>query len=128
MYIDGGSGAGQIVLGLYDAMGTGGAPGNKLAQTSAATTPLNTTGTSQWLTLPIPAVAIASGTSYWLAYEISGANVKYRTGAPGQGDQWSAPLYSGSGTTTFSTTMPSPFGTSASHFGDNPWSFYATVQ
>lgn len=64
--------SGTLRLGLYDATGAGGNPGNKLAETSILT-PVN-----GWNTVAVPPLNLASG-NYWLAYEVSTNNSQYLT-------------------------------------------------
>ena len=63
--------AGNLVLGIYDATGPGGKPGNLLAQTNGFTP---TTG---WNTQNvITPVALAAG-NYWLAYNPSNNSLSF---------------------------------------------------
>ena len=103
--------AGRLRLGVYDASGPGGGPGNKVAET-AEISPVN--GWNRATTSP---TVLARGT-YWLAYFPSSNSLAFVMNPNGTGGR----LYSlpyGPLPSKFSTT---PSGTQ-SH-----WSFYATLQ
>jgi hypothetical protein len=109
-YIDNASGAGMIQLGVYsDAAGY---PGSLLASTAVATNP--TPGA--WLTLPAGPATLSSGTTYWLAYTVSGPNITYRVGG-GAGLLGVAQPFG----------FPGTFPAGGAETGAS-WSFYASVQ
>src|SRR6185312_2218226 len=62
--------SGTMRLGLYDANGASGNPGNKLAETPVITP------TVGWNTVPVMQINLAAGT-YWLAYEVSTSGSQY---------------------------------------------------
>ena len=61
LYIDASSNASRLVLGVY--ADTGGHPGNLLAQSTLAGTPLN----AAWNTITLTSIALTSGKPYWVA-------------------------------------------------------------
>ena len=103
--------AGRLRLGVYDASGPGGGPGNKIAET-AEIRPVN-----GWNTGTTPPTVLPAG-SYWLAYfpsRNSLAFVKNLDGAEGR--YYSLPY----------GPLPSTFSTNPSSTQSH-WSFYATLQ
>jgi hypothetical protein len=103
--------AGQLVLGIYDATGSGGRPGALKAQTNAFTPTLG------WNTQNvITPVSLTPGT-YWLTYLPSDGNLHFPL-ANNSGTYWSASY-------AFAP-MPSSFPTATS--GTSHWSLYATLQ
>jgi hypothetical protein len=106
-----GSPAGNLRLGIYDASGSSGTPGNKIAET-AELTPV--TG---WNTANVSSpVSLAAG-SYWLAYLPSSNDLQFRRS--GSGTYVYCNLNYGPMPNTFCTPLVS---------GKDHWSFYATLQ
>jgi hypothetical protein len=103
-----------IELGLYT--DDAGAPGALLTSSAAVQNP--TPGA--WLSLPVSPVPIEIGTPYWLAYEVSGSTITFRSGAYG-------PLVClwGGAYGLMPATFPPPDSCGGSAL---PWSFYATLQ
>ena len=106
--------SGSLILGLYDATGPGGDPGNLLAVTNSFAT---VTG---WNTANVVTpVSLAAG-NYWLAYLPSSNNLGFLK----QNSSGSC-VYQGQ---TFSKGMPATFAASPSNCSPTTWSFYATVE
>jgi hypothetical protein len=116
-YIDPGSSpnsGASILLGVYS--DTGAFPNQLLAETSSVTDP--TPGA--WLTLSLTSsLSVTQGTSYWLAYEVSGSSINYLTGPVAGGKICGASVTFG----PMPATFPSPMSCNG-----YPWSFYATIQ
>ena len=105
--------AGNLVLGVYDATGPAGGPGNLLAQTNGF---VPTTG---WNTQNvITPVALATG-NYWLAYNPDNGSLDFKKQNNTGNCEYEAYTYSGTLPATFSTTPTSCTATT--------WSFYATL-
>jgi hypothetical protein len=102
---------GTLQLGVYDAAGANGNPGNKVAET-AAVTPIG-----GWNTIPVlTQVNLAAG-NYWLAYEVSSNSAQYLT-SYNQGPIVLTKQAFGALPVTFPA---SPTGSAGN------WSFYATL-
>ena len=102
---------GNLRLGIYDATGPGGGPGQLKAQT-ALFTPI-----SGWNTQNVVSpVSLAAGT-YWLAYLPSSGSLAFRMANSGSGKYYGYTY--GALPATFSTSPTS---------GTYHWSFYATLQ
>jgi hypothetical protein len=113
IYIDpASSGPDSIELGLYS--DNAGVPGTLLAATSSVNNPAPGT----WLVLTTTAATVTSGTNYWLAYEVSGPSVKYRTGDLSV-TVCGAPV---------SAYGPTPATYPSATCSGSGWSFYATIQ
>jgi O-glycosyl hydrolase len=103
--------AGSVILGIYNASGTGGGPGTLLATTNSFTP------VSGWSTANVTSpVTLAAGT-YWLAYEPSSNTLSFTKNSIGN-SEWMT--YSSFG------ALPATFGTVAGS-GTSIWSFYATL-
>jgi Putative collagen-binding domain of a collagenase len=102
--------AGSLILGLYDATGTGGGPGKLLATTASFATVFG------WNTQPVSATALAAGT-YWLAYTPSSNSLAFVKTSGGQ--YFAAAKAFGA--------MPSTFPLSGASTEVVHWSFYGTV-
>ncbi len=103
--------AGKLRLGVYDASGPGGGPGNKVAET-AEISPVN-----GWNTAATSPTVLAAGT-YWLAYHPSSNSLAFVKNPNGAGG-WLYSLPYG--------PLPSKFSTNPSSTKSN-WSLYATLQ
>ena len=103
--------AGKLRLGVYDASGPGGGPGNKVAET-AEISPVN--GWNKATTSP---TVLARGT-YWLAYFPSSNSLAFVKNPNGTGGRLYSLPYG---------PLPSKFSTTPSTTPSN-WSFYATLQ
>ena len=103
--------AGKLRLGVYDASGPGGGPGNKVAET-AEISPVN--GWNRAATSP---TVLAAGT-YWLAYHPSSNSLAFVKNPNGAGGGLYALPYG---------PLPSKFSTTPSSTQSN-WSLYATLQ
>ncbi|HUB08176.1 MAG TPA: hypothetical protein VMB50_14305 [Myxococcales bacterium] len=113
-YIDPDSNQGgddSVELGIY--ADDGGMPDALLAQTSSVLDP----PPGAWLTLPTSPLTVDAGSYYWLAYEVSGPSVEYRTGSLGEVCLGTVASYG---------PMPAAF--PACNLMGDPWSFYATIQ
>ena len=105
--------SGNLILGLYDATGPNGHPGQLMAVTNSFAT------ASGWNTANVVTpVSLAAG-NYWLAYLPSSNGLSFRK----QNNTGSC-VYKGQ---TFSNGMPATFATSTSNCAPTTWSFYATV-
>ena len=105
--------SGNLILGLYDAMGPGGNPGRLLAVTSSFAT------VNGWNTVNVATqVSLAAG-NYWLAYLPSSGNLSFLK----QNDSGSCVLKG----QTFSQGMPATFATTTTNCSPTTWSFYATL-
>ncbi len=102
--------SGDLRLGIYDASGAGGGPGQLLAQTGAFTPKLG------WNTQVVTPAALPVG-NYWLAYTPSSGNLNF----PVERDHG---LCTGAGR-IFAPMPPTFPATSGS--GQCHWSFYATL-
>jgi Protein of unknown function (DUF4038)/Putative collagen-binding domain of a collagenase len=102
--------AGSLILGLYDATGTGGGPGKLLATTASFAT------VSGWNTQPVSATVLAAGT-YWLAYTPSSNSLAFDKTSGGQ--YFAAAKAFGA--------MPSTFPLAGASSDVVHWSFYGTV-
>jgi len=107
------SASGSLVLGLYDATGSGGHPGKLLAVTNSFA-PVNGWNTANVVTQ----VSLAAG-NYWLAYLPSTDYLDF----PKQNNSGSC-VYQAQ---TFSKGMPATFATSTSNCTPTTWSLYATL-
>jgi hypothetical protein len=105
--------AGNLRLGIYDATGPSGGPGNLLAQTAsfAPTTGWNTANV-------VTPVALAAGT-YWLAYDPSSNSLSFVNDGGVSGGCKDYAFTFGS--------LPATFSTTPSNCGPGHWSFYATI-
>jgi hypothetical protein len=103
--------AGTLRLGVYDASGPGGGPGNKVAET-AEISPV-----SGWNRATTSPTVLPAGT-YWLAYFPSSDSLAFVKNPNGTGGR-TYPLPYGPLPSTFSTTPSST---------QSNWSFYATLQ
>jgi len=70
-YVDSTSTATSMIVGLYTNNGTH--PGTLIAQ-GTATAPVR----GAWNTIPVPAAAITSGTTYWIAFLSPSGTLKFR--------------------------------------------------
>jgi len=104
--------SGKLRLGLYDASGPSGGPGNKLDET-AEITPI-----AGWNTANVLTPASLSAGNYWLAYLASDNNLHFVKTADGSSSGRIYPYAYSAMPATFSTAPNS----SPSH-----WSFYATL-
>jgi len=103
----------SIEFGLY--ADDGGVPGARLAASASVTNPMP----GGWLSLaPEPPVNVVDGGIYWMAYEVSGIQIQYRTGAVA-GIQT---CYKNQGYGAMPASFPTPT------CGIQPWSFYTSVQ
>jgi len=103
--------SGNLRLGIYDATGPGGGPGQLKAQT-ASFTPI-----SGWNTQNVVSpVSLAAGT-YWLAYLPSSNSLGFRVVLTGSTKYYSYSFQA----------LPATFSTSPTS-GTYHWSFYATLQ
>jgi hypothetical protein len=84
VYIDAGSTATQVVVGLYGTAASGN-PGALLAQGTIAN-PIN----GAWNAVTIPAVTITSGTKYWIAVLGPSGTIQFRDKPAGGKSQTSA--------------------------------------
>jgi hypothetical protein len=105
--------SGNLILGLYDATGYNGGPGNLLAATNSFAT------ASGWNTANVTAPVTLAAGNYWLAYLPSSSNLAF----PKQNDSGIC-VYKAQ---TFSKGMPATFGSSTSSCSPTTWSFYATL-
>lgn len=103
--------AGNLRLGVYDASGPSGGPGQKVAETGSFT-PINGWNTAN-VTTP---VTLPAGT-YWLAYLPSDNALSFVKNSNGTGGKYYSYTYA---------PMPQTFSTSPSTTATN-WSFYATL-
>ena len=103
--------AGKLRLGVYDASGPGGGPGNKVAETAEISPVIG------WNKATTSPTVLPRGT-YWLAYFPSSNSLAFRRNPNGAGGRYYSSRY-GPLPSRFSTN---PFST-LSH-----WSFYATLQ
>lgn len=106
------SAAGKLVLGIYDATGTSGNPGNLLAVTGEMTTVLG------WNTANVITPVQLNAGTYWLAFFPSSNAMGVRKIAGGGVGRFSSLLYSG--------TMPSRFPTNPST-STSYWTINATL-
>ena len=105
--------SGSLILGLYDATGPSGHPGNLLAVTNSFVT------VNGWNTANVVSqVALPAG-NYWLAYLPSSGNLVFVK----QNNSGSC-VYKAQ---TFSSGMPATFATTTSGCTPTTWSFYATL-
>ncbi len=103
--------AGSLRLGVYDATGPSGGPGQKIAETNQFT-PIN-----GWNTANVTnSVSLPAGT-YWLAYLPSDNNLAFLKITNGTGGRFYSYTYG---------PLPQTFSTTTSVTGSN-WSFYATL-
>ena len=110
-----GSTAGNLILGVFDASGSGGGPGALVAQTASfapSCTPLPC-----WVTRATTTTPTMQPGNYWLAYTPSSSSLSFRKTTAGVG----AKFYS----RTFQA-MPATFSTSPTPDPAH-WSFYATL-
>ena len=105
--------SGSLILGLYDATGSGGHPGKLLAVTSSFT-PVN-----GWNTANVVTPASLAAGNYWLAYLPSSDNLSFVK----QNNSGSCVLHG----QTFTNGMPATFATSTTNCSATTWSFYATL-
>ena len=108
------AGPDSVELGLYT--DDGGVPDAKLTSSVSVQNP----PAGAWLTLDVPAITVNGGTTYWLAFEVSGPSVTYLTDAVSGVGVCSADV------TTYGS-MPAHLPGPLTCAGD-PWSFYATLQ
>jgi hypothetical protein len=102
--------AGNLRLGVYDATGSNGGPGTKLAETA------DFTPTAGWNTAAVATpVALPAG-NYWLAYLPSSSSLGFRVGNGGEA-RWQAFSYG---------PMPAKFPSTSLGDAVN-WSLYATL-
>lgn len=110
VYLDSSSTVSTIWIGLYT--DNGGHPGTLLTQASSSSL---TSGT--WNTIPVPAVGITSGTSYWIALlGTTSGNLFFR-------DRNSGPCHSEGSAQTNLTTLPQTW-SSGPTYTDCPISSY----
>lgn len=105
-----GNASGNLKLALYDATGSNGGPGKKLAETAGAV------AISGWNTQNVVAPVNLAAGNYWMAYEASSNSLTFRNGGGGQ-FALASQAYG---------TMPAPFPAFGSLSSDS-WSFYMTV-
>ena len=107
--------SGNMYLGIYDATGPSGGPGNLLATTAsfAATTGWNTENV-------ITPVALSAGT-YWLAFVLSSNTLVVKETSGGPGDAYYSPALGSY------SALPSPAFTTTPTNGTTRYSLYATV-
>jgi len=103
--------AGRLRLGVYDASGPGGGPGNKIAETEEIR-PVN-----GWNTGTTPPTVLPAG-SYWLAYFPSSNSLAFVKNLDGAEGRYYSLRYG---------PLPSTFSTNPSSTQSH-WSFYATLQ
>jgi hypothetical protein len=101
--------AGQLRLGVYDATGANGGPGQLKAQTDAFTP------VAGWNTRTVTPVTLPAG-SYWLAYFPSSSDLHFANGGGGTFD------YADLGFGAMPAAFPPITDNGAAH-----WSFYATL-
>lgn len=104
------SSVGQLTLALYDATGTGGAPGNLIISIPAFSP---STG---WNTISITPLFVPAGT-YWLAYEVSDNAMTYQYQITSGTYYYLASAFG-----SFPAVFPGGYSS-----GIGTWSFYATV-
>ena len=102
--------AGNLRLGIYDATGSGGGPGNLLSQTSSVVP------TTSWNTVPVSPTALSAGT-YWLAF-LSDSNSLVTMATTGSGSY----RYYTHSFGSLSNTLSNPSGDGSGHY-----SLYATL-
>ena len=102
---------GNLRMGIFDATGPSGGPGNLLAQT-ASITPV-----SGWNTANVTSSVSLPAGNYWIAYLASSNSLGYKTAYTGSTKYY---VY------TYGA-MPATFSTSPADYGAH-WSFYATLQ
>jgi hypothetical protein len=111
-FVDGA--AGNLVLGIYDATGSGGGPGNLLAATAGFTP------TVGWNTQNVVTPVALSPGNYWLAYNPSSNSLGFVNNGGVSGNcENHAHTYGGS--------LPATFPSSPSSCTPQTWSFYATL-
>ncbi len=101
---------GQLQLGIYDATGAGGRPGNKVAETAAFTPVVG------WNTKPVVAQVSLPAGDYWLAYFPSAGALSFVNDGSGN-SVWRGQAFG---------EMPSSFGVATDN-GAVEWSLYATL-
>ena len=103
-----------MILGIYDATGTGGGPKNLLATTAAFTPVVG------WNTKPVTVQKSLSAGTYWLAYSPNDNNLAFVKQMTGKATWYTL--------TTFGT-LPNPYATAGANAGGDTvhWSFYATL-
>lgn len=107
--------AGFLQLGIYDATGPNGGPGNKVAMTPAFTPVVG------WNTANVQVPVLLNSGTYWLAYLPSDGGLAFTKDAGGSAAVSYGINY------TFNGDMPSPFGTPTGMWNTD-WSVYATLQ
>jgi hypothetical protein len=112
LYIDAGSAAKSVVVGLY--ADGGGKPGALLTQ-GTITSPQ----AAAWNTVSVSAAQVSAGTKYWLALLGVGGRVNFRDVASGAGPTQNSAQANLSG-------LPSTWGSGA-NWANSPASFYAGV-
>ena len=103
---------GTLILGVYDATGPGGGPGEKKAET-AELTPID-----GWNTAPVMTPVLLAAGTYWLAYAPSSNDLHFERAGDDTGNIASFANPYG--------PMPQTFSTNPSTTTDH-WSFYATL-
>lgn len=105
-----GTSRGNLILGLYDASGPGGDPGNLIVQSAPFATKAG------WNTATVPAVALPAG-NYWLAYSPSSSILAFRVERSNGRCPYANRAFG---------TLPAVFPKIVSNDMCN-WSFYATL-
>ena len=107
--------SGNMYLGIYDATGPSGGPGNWLASTASFT------ATTGWNTASvITPVSLPAGT-YWLAFVVSSNTLVVRETSGGPGDAYYSPALGSY------SALPNPAFTTTPTNGTTRYSLYATV-
>jgi chitodextrinase len=83
IYVDSGTAASQLIVGVY--ADAGGHPGTLLTQGA-----VGAPAPGSWVSLPVSATAITSGTSYWIALLGTGGTLRFRDKAGGGSSESSA--------------------------------------
>ncbi|GAC1544992.1 MAG: hypothetical protein NVS3B10_09160 [Polyangiales bacterium] len=103
---------GNLRLGLYDASGPNGGPGDKKAETAEFAPVMG------WNTVAVGTPVLLAAGTYWLAYAPSSNNLQFEKAGDGTGNIASFASPYG--------PMPQTFSTTPSTMQDH-WSFYATL-
>jgi hypothetical protein len=106
--------AGQLRLGLYDASGSGGGPGNKLAETGELTVT-----SSGWLSADVLSGVLLQPGTYWLVFFGSDDGLHSRKAPPGGG---ASRYYK-----TSYGALPAVFDDALATSDTVEWSLYATL-